>query len=57
MVILVFYFLIVYTIVYLVYWSVNSYNEVGRRKSKFVGKAGTEMAFVNTTTYSYFKRF
>jgi|GEM_PF-2278381 len=34
----------------------NSYNEIGQLKSKAVGKAGMETAYVNATAYSYNER-
>lgn len=34
----------------------NSYNEIGQLKSTSVGKAGTETAFINTSTFSYNER-
>ena len=34
----------------------NSYNEIGQLKSKAVGKAGTETAYVDTVTYTYNER-
>ena len=34
----------------------NSYNEIGQLKATSVGKAGTETAFINTTTFSYNER-
>ena len=34
----------------------NSYNEIGQLKTRYMGKAGTEAKYVDTTSYSYNER-
>jgi len=34
----------------------NSYNEIGQLKARYMGRAGTEITYVDSTTYSYNER-